>query len=211
LNCRSLALWALGYPDAALADTEQALSEARDTGLAGALMQAMSNICLTQVISGNYTIAHAQSDELIALAEEKGSATWKANGMLRRAGVLALTGKASDAVRIFTLVIPVWRSTGSRIFDISVQLDHAVFTLADRDVPAVDSLVDQRLVGPPTVRRSRSSTASHCALRSRESNQVGRHPCGGPAENNHPLESAAFARRTPIADTDESFRQTTAY
>jgi predicted ATPase len=113
---RSLGLWALGYPEAGLADTEHALSEARETGLAGALMHAMSNICLTQVISGNYTIAQAQSDELIALAEEKGSAYWKSNGMLRRAGVLALTGKASDAVRIFTSVIPVWRSTGSRIF-----------------------------------------------------------------------------------------------
>jgi tetratricopeptide (TPR) repeat protein len=113
---RSIALWALGYPDAALADTEQALSEAREIGHAGALMHAMSNICLTQVTSGNYTIAQAQSDELIALAEEKGSAIWKANGMLRQAGVLASTGKASDAVRIFTSVIPVWRSTGSRIF-----------------------------------------------------------------------------------------------
>jgi tetratricopeptide (TPR) repeat protein len=113
---RSLALWALGYPEAALAGTEQALSEARDIGLAGALMHAMSNICLTQVTSGNYTIAQAQSDELIALAEEKGSATWKPNGMLRRAGVLALTGKASDAVRIFSSVIPVWRSTGSSLF-----------------------------------------------------------------------------------------------
>jgi class 3 adenylate cyclase/predicted ATPase len=120
---RSLALWALGYPEAALADTEQALSEARDIGLAGALMQAMSNICLTQVISGNYAIAQAQSDELIALAEEKGSATWKPNGMLRRAGVLALTGKASDAVGIFTSAIPVWRSTGSKLF-LSIWLSH---------------------------------------------------------------------------------------
>jgi predicted ATPase len=113
---RSLALWALGYPDAGLAGAEQALSEVREAGLAGALMQAMSNICLTQVTSGNYTIAQAQSDELIALAEEKGSAIWKATGMLRRASVLALTGKASDAVRIFTSVIPVWRSMGSRLY-----------------------------------------------------------------------------------------------
>ena len=113
---RSLALWALGYPEAALAGTEQALSEAREIGLAGALMHAMSNICLTQLISGNYAIAQAQSDELIVLAEEKGSVSWKTSGMLRRAGVLALTGKASDAVSIFTSAIPVWRSTGSRIF-----------------------------------------------------------------------------------------------
>ena len=36
--------------------------------------------------------------------------------MLRRAGVLALTGKTSDAVSIFTSAIPVWRSTGARLF-----------------------------------------------------------------------------------------------
>ena len=36
--------------------------------------------------------------------------------MLRRAAVLALAGKASHAVGIFTAAIPVWRSTGSRIF-----------------------------------------------------------------------------------------------
>jgi hypothetical protein len=86
---RSLALWALGYPEAALAGTEQALSEARETGHAGSLMQAMSLTGLTQVISGNYAIAKAQSDEFIVLAEEKGSVYWKPSGMLRRAGVMA--------------------------------------------------------------------------------------------------------------------------
>ena len=70
---RSLALWALGYPEAALAGTEQALSEAREIGHAATLMHAMVSHALTQLISGNYAIAKAQSDELIALAEEKGS------------------------------------------------------------------------------------------------------------------------------------------
>jgi len=113
---RSLALWALGYPEAGLADAEQALREARDIGLAGSLMQAMSVTCLTQLISGNYAIAQAQSDEYIALAEEIGSAYWKATGMLRRAGVLALTGKTSDAVGTFASAIPVVRSMGTRLY-----------------------------------------------------------------------------------------------
>jgi hypothetical protein len=52
-------VWALGYPEAGLAGTEEALSEAREAGLAGALMQAMSLTCLTQLISGNYAIAQA--------------------------------------------------------------------------------------------------------------------------------------------------------
>jgi predicted ATPase len=113
---RSRALWALGYPEAALAGTEQALSEARETGHAGTLMEAMSGTCFNQLISGNYAIAKAQSDEYIALAEEKGSAYRKPSGMLRRAGVLALTGKASDAVGIFASAIPAMRSTGARSY-----------------------------------------------------------------------------------------------
>jgi predicted ATPase len=113
---RSMALWALGYPEAALVDTEKALRDAREIGYAGALMQALSMTWFTQLISGNYAIAKAQSDEQIALAEEKGSFYWKTNGMLRRAGVLALTGKTSDAVGIFSSEISVWRSTGASLY-----------------------------------------------------------------------------------------------
>jgi tetratricopeptide (TPR) repeat protein len=113
---RSLALWALGYPEAALADAEQALSEAREIGHAGTLMVAIGLTCLIQLMSGNYAIAKAQSDELIGLGEENGSAYWEPVGMLRRASLLALTGKTSDAVSIFTSVIPAYRSTGARIF-----------------------------------------------------------------------------------------------
>jgi predicted ATPase len=116
LYWRSLALWALGYPEAGLAGTEQALREAREIGLAGSLMQAMSQICVTQLISGNYAIAKAQSDELIVLAEQKGAIYWKTGGMLRRASLLALTGKASDAVGIFSSAIPVIRSRGTTMF-----------------------------------------------------------------------------------------------
>ena len=103
----------MAIPEAGLAGTEQALSEARETGHAGSLMQAMNLTCLTQLISGNYATAQAQSDELIGLAEEKGSVYWKASGMLMRAGLLASTGKASNAVGIFALAIPLMRSTGS--------------------------------------------------------------------------------------------------
>jgi class 3 adenylate cyclase/predicted ATPase len=113
---RSLALWALGYPEAGLAGTEQGLSAARETGNPASLMHAMSVICLTQLISGNYAIAKALSDEMIGLAEQKGSIHWKTSGLLRRACLLALTGKSSDAVGIFTSVIPAYRSTGTTIF-----------------------------------------------------------------------------------------------
>jgi hypothetical protein len=109
LQCRSLALWALGYPEAAFASAEQALDVARGMR-AAVLMPALPFTGLTQLISGDYAIAKAVIDELIVLAEEKGTMFWNAVGMLRRASLLALAGKPSDAVSVFTSVIPVYRA-----------------------------------------------------------------------------------------------------
>jgi class 3 adenylate cyclase/predicted ATPase len=117
LYYRSLALWALGYPDAARADAERALHEAREIGHIGALMQAIATTCLTQLVSGNYATANALSNELIALAEERGSVFWKNSGMLHRARLFALTGKASEAVEIFATALPIRSSMGQTIYN----------------------------------------------------------------------------------------------
>ena len=45
LAARSFVLWMLGYPEAALVDAEQALKEARESGHAATLMNALSNTC----------------------------------------------------------------------------------------------------------------------------------------------------------------------
>jgi predicted ATPase len=120
---RSLALFALGYPEAAAVAAEQAVSHARDIGHVASMMQTLAITSLTQLISGKYAIAKAQSDEIVRLAEEKSASYWKTVGMLRRASLLALSGKTSDAVGMFTSVIPAWRSTGARIF-LPVYLSH---------------------------------------------------------------------------------------
>jgi class 3 adenylate cyclase/predicted ATPase len=116
LMYRCLALWTLGYPDAALADVKQALSDVRETGNSASMMQAMAITGNTLLIRGNFALLKAQSDEMIALAEEKRTTYWKTGGMLRRAGLLALTGRTADAVGIFTSVIPAYRSLGTRVF-----------------------------------------------------------------------------------------------
>ena len=46
LSYRSLALWVLGYPEAALADTERALMDAREISHAGTLMYALFHVSL---------------------------------------------------------------------------------------------------------------------------------------------------------------------
>ena len=82
LSYRSLALWLLGYPEAALADAEHALKDAREIGQAATLMYALVIASLTHILCGNYAAANAQVDELVALADEKGALFWKALGMM---------------------------------------------------------------------------------------------------------------------------------
>ncbi len=115
LSYRSWALWPLGYPEAALADRDHALKDAREIGQAATLMAALSVTSLTLIHCGNYATANAQVDELIALADEKGAALWKAIGMMRQGSVFALTGNASNAVRMITSGITAYRSTGSTV------------------------------------------------------------------------------------------------
>ena len=71
---------------------------------------------LTHIFCGNYAAANAQSDELVALADEKGAMLWKAIGMLQQGCVLALTGKASDAVQMITSGLTALRSTGATVW-----------------------------------------------------------------------------------------------
>ena len=117
LSFRSLALWLLGYPEAALADSDQALRDAREIGQAATLMFALAITSFyAHVPCGNYAIANARIDEVVALADEKGALFWKAIGMSHRGCVLALTGKASDAVQVITSGITASRSTGATVW-----------------------------------------------------------------------------------------------
>jgi predicted ATPase len=116
LSYRSLARWILGYPEAALTDTGQAVKDAREIGQAATLMYALTVASLIRIHCGNYATANAVVDELIALAVEKGTLFWKAYGMVHQGCVLAQTGKASDAVQMITAGIIGARSTGSTLW-----------------------------------------------------------------------------------------------
>ena len=113
LSRRALALWLLGYPEAALADADKALKNAREIGQAATLMYAQVVTSLTLVHCGNYATANTQADEVVALADKMGTLFWKALGRISRACNLAQTGKASDAVQMFTSAITTYRSTGA--------------------------------------------------------------------------------------------------
>ena len=115
LSWRHQSLWFLGYPEAALADVEDSLEQAREIGQVGTLIYARVWAAFTQIHCGNYAVAKAQLDELLVLVEEKGALFWKAPIMLFQAASLVLLGKAADAVQMFTCSIGPYQSTGATL------------------------------------------------------------------------------------------------
>ena len=113
---RSLALWILGYPEAALADSDQALRDAREIAQAATLMYALFHTSFTHFHCRDYAAAHAKVDELFALADEKGSLFWKTVGMLGKGQLAVQTGKASNAIHVPDSAYRALRSTGSTIW-----------------------------------------------------------------------------------------------
>ena len=110
---RAMALWMLGYPDAALTDAAQALKVARETGHAAVLMYALAHTPRLYVQCGNYAAASALANELSSLADEKDALFWKAAGMVFQGGLFVLTGKAADAVETIASGIIALRRTGA--------------------------------------------------------------------------------------------------
>jgi predicted ATPase len=92
------------------------LKDAREVGQAATLMFALSDAPFTHIHCGNYAAANAQADEVLALADEKGTLTWKALGMIYQGYVSALTGKSSDAIQIINSGITAWRSTRATLY-----------------------------------------------------------------------------------------------
>jgi class 3 adenylate cyclase/predicted ATPase len=113
---RSLALWVLGYPEAALADGVRAVAEAREIGQAPTLMPALTLTALTHIHCGSFPAANAQLDEVIPLADAKAASFWKAGGVLVKGCLLAATGRAADAVRMITSGLSAWSATGTTVW-----------------------------------------------------------------------------------------------
>jgi tetratricopeptide (TPR) repeat protein len=116
LSYRSLALWLLGYSNAALKDANSALEYARESSHASALMYALNHVAWSNVWRGNYSIARLQIDESIRLADEKGALLWKADAKIFRGCIFTLTGEPSNGIQITNAGITAYRSTGATVW-----------------------------------------------------------------------------------------------
>jgi predicted ATPase len=130
MSFRPLALWLLGHPKAASAEPGRAISAARETGHALTLMFALSCTTLTHICSRDRATANAQLGEAAALAEEKGAVFFKAMVTGLRGCVLALTGRASDAIKTISAGLAAARATGATVCSTSL-LSYLALAYAD--------------------------------------------------------------------------------
>jgi predicted ATPase len=115
LGFRATALWFLGYPDAALVDSAYGLEDARQINQAGTLMFILNYACLVEILCGRYGPADVLGEQLVALGAEKGTPFWKTIGIMFRGCVLALEGKAADAIALIVSGLTAYRSMGSTL------------------------------------------------------------------------------------------------
>jgi hypothetical protein len=94
---RAMTLWMLGYPEAALADSEHCVSDARAVGHVATLFFALWGGYWANRMSGNYPAADAFVQELSSLAEEKDVFFWRTVGMMGRGCLHAVTGEPQQA------------------------------------------------------------------------------------------------------------------
>jgi len=116
LSYRAWTLWLLGYPEAALADSERAIAAARDIGQAGTLIYALAHATRTYLWTGDFAAARPLVAEILALADEKGAAAWRAFGMMQSGSLLALTGEGARAAPMVAAGLAAWQSTGSTLW-----------------------------------------------------------------------------------------------
>jgi len=107
----------LGYPEAAVADANLALEDAREIDHASTLMFALFWVGLTIASCGKYAVANALGEELVTLADRIGSPTWKFCGMDLQGRVSALIGKSAHAIQMITAGLNANRSIGATFLE----------------------------------------------------------------------------------------------
>ena len=116
LCLRSFALWLLGYPEAALIDINDGLSDARKSGHANDLIYALFFASWFDLICfRNYETAKALADELVELGQKTGALAGQVQGMIQQGCVLAVMGKGSEAVHKISSGLSARTSGGATV------------------------------------------------------------------------------------------------
>jgi DNA-binding winged helix-turn-helix (wHTH) protein/predicted ATPase len=115
LSNRPLALWLLGYPEAALKEANEALSYARDLGQVASFLYAVTRVAWFHLVVRDYSKAAEQIQELMDLAQDMEGSYWTAAGRMLQGCLFALTSKGSAAISHITSGIAISRLQGANL------------------------------------------------------------------------------------------------
>jgi class 3 adenylate cyclase/predicted ATPase len=113
---RALALWMLGCADGAADDVRRALEDAHEIEHAATSMFALSHGSLAHVLRRDAGSAAKLADDLVALAQEKGSLYWKSYGLMLQAWLMADGGSVAEAIPNVISATDAMRSTGATAY-----------------------------------------------------------------------------------------------
>jgi class 3 adenylate cyclase/predicted ATPase len=116
LTYRAFVLYRLGYPESALKDADAGLESAREVGQAGTLAYALFGAGILDVLCGRFRSAEQYVDELSALSEKYGLASWKICAGLVRGWVFAATEKGNEAAELIQFNLSALANAGTTYF-----------------------------------------------------------------------------------------------
>jgi tetratricopeptide (TPR) repeat protein len=107
-------LWALGYPDRAIARLEGALTLARELSYAQSLILATDFAVHIHQLRGDAARARAHADAVITLAEEYGQEMWGAFANAHRGWALVQQGEAAEGIDELRRGLAAYDAAGQR-------------------------------------------------------------------------------------------------
>ena len=146
VNSRSFMAWALlylGQLDRALAEAEQALTEARELGQQHSLAFGLHVNCLFHQVRGNQALVEERSSALVALAAERGYPHLHATGRFFHGWARAASGKRDEGIAEMHRGLAAKQAGGAQIkVPYYLGVLAAAYARARRPVEALPLLTD---------------------------------------------------------------------
>ncbi|MCC2662848.1 MAG: hypothetical protein K0S35_770, partial [Geminicoccaceae bacterium] len=115
-NWLSQALLALGYPDQARVQAEEALAFARELAHPTSMAHALSSACFIHQRSGRRREAQAEAEPLIGLAKEYGFPLWGAVGVVIHGWALADSGRTDEGIEEIRRGVAEYVASGAELW-----------------------------------------------------------------------------------------------
>ena len=111
----SWVLWLRGYPDAALAQAQQALASARGLEHPFSLTLAWSFASWLHQFRHEVEALTAASDQAVSMSKERGYAFWSGWGQIKHGWVLGEQARFDEAIAEIIAGLRAWRAQGSEL------------------------------------------------------------------------------------------------